>query len=203
MRLTVDALSVSRGERTLVRDLSFTLRPGEAAALVGPNGAGKTTLLRAIAGLIRPDAGMIAFHDGDAPLESEDARARLHWVGWQDGLKTGRGARDELRFWAAWAGAEAAAADAALETVGLAAAADLDVRRLSVGQRRRLALASLLTAPRTLWLLDEPLAPLDDAWRARFGELMAAHLAGGGAILVAAHDPLPIPAREITVGTQA
>jgi heme exporter protein A len=76
---------------------------------------------------------------------------------------------------------------------------DLEVRRLSAGQRRRLALSRLLAAPRTLWLLDEPLSPLDTRWRGRFGELMAAHLAAGGLILAAVHDPLPIPAKSLEI----
>jgi heme exporter protein A len=75
--------------------------------------------------------------------------------------------------------------------------AELEVRMLSAGQRRRLALARLVAAPRPLWLLDEPLAPLDAARRALFGELMAAHLKGGGLILAAVHDPLPVPARAL------
>ena len=74
------------------------------------------------------------------------------------------------------------------------------VRRLSTGQRRRLSLARLVASPRPLWLLDEPLTPLDAAWRARVGELMRAHLDGGGLILAAVHDPLPVPARELPVG---
>ena len=74
---------------------------------------------------------------------------------------------------------------------------DLAVRHLSAGQRRRLALARLIAAPRTLWLLDEPFAPLDARHRARLGELMSAHLAGGGLLIAAVHDPLPIPARTV------
>jgi heme exporter protein A len=73
------------------------------------------------------------------------------------------------------------------------------VRKLSAGQRRRLALARLAASPRSLWLLDEPLAPLDRDQRGVFGELMAAHLAGGGLILAAAHDPLPIAVRPVEI----
>ena len=76
----------------------------------------------------------------------------------------------------------------------------LEVRKLSAGQRRRLALARLLTSPRSLWLLDEPLAPLDASRRTRFGELMHAYLEGGGMVLAAVHDPLPIPARTVAIG---
>jgi heme exporter protein A len=61
------------------------------------------------------------------------------------------------------------------------------------------ALARLLAAPRPLWLLDEPLSPLDSHWRARLGMLMAAHLEGGGMILAAVHDPLPIDAKRVEI----
>ena len=67
------------------------------------------------------------------------------------------------------------------------------------GQRRRLSYARLLAAPRPLWLLDEPLSPLDAAWRARFGAMMQRHLDGGGLILAAVHDPLPIKALSLEI----
>ena len=73
------------------------------------------------------------------------------------------------------------------------------MRRLSAGQRRRLSLARLLAAPRSLWLLDEPLSPLDADWRVRFGEIMKQHLAGGGLIVAAVHDPLPIAAVNVEI----
>lgn len=195
--LVIERLSLRRGGRTLFEDLSLELRAGQAAALIGRNGAGKTSLLRAVAGLLAPEAGTIAF----TGAEAAEARARaLHIVGHQDGLKTGRTAREELDFWNRWLGAAPEAARRAIDVLQLVTLLDLEVRRLSAGQRRRLAMARLLAAPRPLWLLDEPLSPLDAHWRARFGELMAEHLAGGGLILAAVHDPLPIPAAEIEVG---
>jgi heme exporter protein A len=195
-RLELSGLAVSRGARRLFTDLSLALAAGEACALTGPNGAGKTSLLRAIAGLVRLDAGTIGF--GGA--EPADARAAgLHLVGHQDGLKPARTAAEELRFWRRWGGGTADAEAAAVEQLGLASLMDLEVRRLSAGQRRRLALARLVAAPRPLWLLDEPLSPLDAAWRKRFGAMMGEHLAGGGLILAAVHDPLPIKAKVLEI----
>lgn len=195
--LTVSALTVSRGERTLFRDLSFDLAAGEALALTGANGAGKTSLLRALAGFIRPDAGTIAFADTDA---GEARTKHLHWLGHLDGLKTGRRAREELVFQARWSGADAVGIAAAVDVLALEPLLDLEVRKLSAGQRRRLAFARLIATPRPLWLLDEPFAPLDARWRAALGLLMQAHLDRGGAILAAVHDPLPIPAGALDIG---
>ena len=195
--LTVSGLSVSRGERVLFRDLGFSLASGEVLALTGANGAGKTSLLRALAGFLRPDAGTVAFGETD-PAE---ARARhLHWLGHLDGLKGARRAGDELAFQARWFGADADGIAAAVDVLALGPLLDLEVRKLSAGQRRRLAFARLVAAPRPLWLLDEPLAPLDARWRAAVGVLMQAHVDRGGAVLAAVHDPLPVPAREIEIG---
>lgn len=195
--LTVSSLTVSRGERVLFRDLSFELASGEAVALTGANGAGKTSLLRALAGFIRPDAGTVAFAD----IEPAEARAsHIHWLGHLDGLKTGRRAREELTFQARWAGADADGIAAAVDVLALEPLLDLEVRKLSAGQRRRLAFARLIAAPRPLWLLDEPFAPLDTRWRAALGLMMQAHLDKGGAILAAVHDPLPVAARDIEIG---
>lgn len=202
--LVLDGVSVWRGERRLFEGLDLTVRPGEAVALTGANGAGKSSLLRTIAGLLHPEAGRIRFDRDEQDLVLEVARTRhMHLIGHQDGFRSGRTARDELAFQVGWCGGGPGGIDEAVRALGLEGLMDLEVRRLSAGQRRRLALARLLAAPRSVWLLDEPLSPLDARWRAEVGQLMQAHLAGGGILLAAVHDPLPIPARNCPVGEAA
>jgi heme exporter protein A len=200
--IAIDGLSVSRGARRLFDGLSLEVKAGEAVMLVGANGAGKTSLLRAIAGLLRPDSGAVSFLASDGQvLDPDEARSHgLHFVGHHDGLKTQRKAGEEFAFWADWMGGSEEGRTAAIDSYDLKPLLDLDVRVLSAGQRRRLALSRLKAAPRSLWLLDEPLAPLDARWRAAMGLEMAHHLQGGGLILAAAHDPLPVPHRTVEVG---
>jgi heme exporter protein A len=198
--LTVEGLALQRGERVLFRGLDLQVSAGEAVALTGANGAGKTSLLRAVAGFIRPSAGRIIFEGRGGGLSPDDARrAGCHLVGHQDGLKPGRRARDELLFQAHWHGGTTAAALAAAGRLGLTRLLALEVRVLSAGQKRRLALARLIASPRPLWLLDEPLAPLDATSRALLGVVMAEHLASGGLIVAAVHDPLPLPVRALEI----
>ena len=194
--LELRGVGVSRGGRRLFADLSLRLASGQACALTGANGTGKTSLLRAVAGLVALDAGEVVFEGAEA---SEARASELHLLGHLDGLKPARTAREELGFWSLWQGGSAASAQSAAAALELGPLMDLEVRRLSAGQRRRLALARLLAAPRPLWLLDEPLSPLDAGWRTRFGAMMQAHLAGGGMILAAVHDPLPIAAISLEI----
>ncbi len=193
-RLKIEDAALARGGRRLFEGVNLDLVGGEACTLTGANGSGKTSLLRAVAGLAALEAGRISF--GDADLG--EARGRgLHLVGHADGLKGARTVREELDFWTLWTGGTSAGAARAAEALNLAPLMDLEVRRLSAGQRRRLALSRLVAAPRPLWLLDEPFSPLDTNWRGRFAELMAEHLYGGGLILAAVHDPLPLAARTL------
>jgi heme exporter protein A len=196
--LHVENLAISRGERRLFEALGFAAAAGEAVAVTGANGAGKTSLLRCLAGLLRPDTGTVRFEGPGGEVDADEARrGAIHLLGHQDGLKVARTAREELAFQCRWTGAGEPAIAAAIETLDLGPLLDLEVRMLSAGQRRRLALGRLVASPRPLWLLDEPLAPLDAARRTRMGELMRAHLAGGGMILAAVHDPLPIASRAL------
>lgn len=196
LTLQIEDLALSRGGRRLFSGLGLRMEPGQACALTGANGSGKTSLLRAVAGLCAVDSGRIAFGNADPA----SARATsLHLLGHLDGLKASRTAGEELAFWTGWQGGTPSAMAAAVRRLDLHRLLDLEVRRLSAGQRRRLALARLLSAPRPLWLLDEPLSPLDARWRAEAMEIMAGHLSGGGLILAAVHDPLPLAALALEI----
>ena len=196
--LVLQDLAVTRGGRVLFSDLNLHLKAGEAISLTGANGAGKTSLLRVVAGLAQPSAGRLRYLGQRGQLDPREAQSLdIHFAGHQDGLKAQATVQSELSFWARWAGGSMAARDAAVQRYGLTPLLGLETRRLSAGQRRRVALARLAAAPRRLWLLDEPMAPLDAATRATFAEEMRAHLASGGLILAAVHDPLPIPTREV------
>ena len=157
--------------------------------MTGPNGAGKSTLLRAIAGFLPLAAGAFALEGGasDASIGEQ-----AHYLGHVDALKgaltaartsrSGRRARAAIR--------RAASGAARSQRLGLAHVADLPVRALSAGQKRRVALARLLVAPRPLWLLDEPTTALDAAAQGLFAEIMREHLGAGGLIVAATHAPL-------------
>ena len=200
--IKIGSLTVARGERRLFEAFGLQLAAGEAVALTGANGSGKTSLLRAVAGLLRPESGEIAFlGPAGAALDPDEARSRhTHLIGHQDGLKSSRTAAEELQFQAAWTGAAPGGVEGAIEALGLKPLLGLEVRRLSAGQRRQLAFGRLVASPRSLWLLDEPMAPLDADRRALMGRLMQQHLKGGGLILAAVHDPLPFKARTVEVG---
>jgi len=198
MRLLIEDLACVRGERRLFDSLGFTVAAGEAAVVTGPNGAGKSSLLRLIAGLLRPAGGRILLEgrEGDGPLG-----ASAHFVGHLDGVKSALTVRENLEFTRALLGGEAAATDAALARLGLAPLASLPARMLSAGQKRRLALARLLVATRSLWLLDEPTTALDAEGRETFAALAEEHLARGGIVVATTHAPLGFPrAQEIRLG---
>ncbi|MEM6627877.1 MAG: heme ABC exporter ATP-binding protein CcmA [Pseudomonadota bacterium] len=182
--LHVRSISAFRGYRRLYDDVSFALRSGEAIELRGPNGAGKTTLLRILAGLTQPASGEIAFDLGGSLA---DMGSHAHFLGHLDAVKAGESAAAQARFWAQYFDAPLSAADAALSRVGLEKRQNVPGRGLSAGQKRRLALARLVMAPRPVWLLDEPFASLDIQGRELVLDLVEAHRAAGGAAIVALH----------------
>jgi heme exporter protein A len=197
--LRAEGLACRRGERLVFAGLSFRVPPGGALVLTGSNGSGKTSLLRVAAGLLAPAAGRL--HWGDWPIDGDIAahRARLHYVGHQDAVKSALTPRETLSFWVALhgaAGARPGAVDCALDALGLDDAADWPCRWLSAGQRRRLALARLLAAPAPLWLLDEPTSTLDGNGRKRIENIIAAHRAGGGSVLLSTHSTVALPGSQ-------
>lgn len=202
--LGVEGLALARGGRLVVRDLTFSVSGGEALLVTGPNGAGKSTLLRALAGLLRPAAGVVGVR-GPGIDPEDPPGSRAHYVGHADALKGALTARENLTFWgAALGGGHAVDPRDALEQVGLSHVADMPAGWLSAGQKRRTALARLFMAPRPIWILDEPATALDKAAQGRLAAAMAAHRARGGLVVAATHAPLGLDdANELRLGEVA
>lgn len=173
--------AVRRG-RILFGGLSLALSPGDALVASGPNGAGKSTLIRIAAGLLVPAAGTVTRRGATALLTEASA------------LDGDRALGDALGFWARldggvdWRGA--------LDALGIAHLADVPVRMLSTGQRRRAAMVRVIASGAPLWLLDEPASGLDGEAVARLEAAIAAHRGGGGAVLVATHQPVALPGAQ-------
>ncbi|MES2338976.1 MAG: heme ABC exporter ATP-binding protein CcmA [Pseudomonadota bacterium] len=179
-RLTLAGLACERGGRTLFRGVDLDLRAGAAAVVTGPNGVGKSSLIRTVAGLLDPAAGSVT-RDGAVALLTEASA-----------LDPERTLRAALHWWAALDG-RADAVDQALDDVGLRDLADMPVRWLSTGQRKRAGLARVIAAGAPIWLLDEPANGLDAAAVGVLAALVARHRASGGIALVATHLPIAVP----------
>ncbi len=182
-------LTLWRGTTRLFESLSFAIAPGAALMIEGPNGAGKTTLLRVIAGLTMPETGSVAWQGLPLREQLQAGRLRLAFAGHALALKTELSTRQNLQFFARLAGLQARV-DEILQAAGLGACADLEVRLLSAGQRRRAALARVLLSGAELWLLDEPQTNLDSDGREFLEEAIRGHLRRGGMAAIAAHQPL-------------
>lgn len=176
--------------RKVLRDLTLALQPGEKVALLGLNGSGKTTALASVVGLV-PHSGEIRVGGtilSEATLSS--VRSRVGFVfnvpedqilfptPWEDVAfaLTRKGVpRSDARARAAWM----------LEQVGLAGMEDVDVHKLSHGQKQRVALAGALISSPELLVLDEPSAGLDPPGKQQLAGLLSRQEA---AVLVASHD---------------
>lgn len=177
--LSAHDLACRRGDRLLFRRLSFALEAGAACHVTGANGAGKTTLIRALAGLTTPYAGEVR-RTGALGLLDER-------TGLDPDLPLGRA----LAFWFGLDGL--AEADAIMARLRLDVLAEVPVRYLSTGQKKRAALARVLGQTAPVWLLDEPLSGLDVASQALVSTLVRDHCASGGIALIASHQPLDVP----------
>jgi heme exporter protein A len=180
-----------RGDRHILRDVSFAVRPGEFLKITGPNGVGKTTLLRVVCGLLPAESGAILWRGSPVRGASDEFHADLAYLGHPNSLKADLSGRENLTFLAGLRqDLSLATIDAALNRVGILSRADLPSRSLSAGQKRRLALARLLLADALLWVLDEPVTNLDRAGVSLVEDLVREHVGRGGLALAAAHQQL-------------
>lgn len=186
--LRLSSVACLRGGVTLLEDVSFALEAGQALVLRGPNGSGKTTLLRTIAGLQPAFSGSI-----------EAAPESIAYAAHADGLKSVLSVEENLTFWSGLFGGGDIAP--ALDAFDLAALRHRRAFALSAGQKRRLGLARLLLTRRSVWVMDEPTVSLDAHAVGQFADMVQAHLAKGGASVIATHTDLDLDAKTLDVSS--
>ena len=197
-RLDVENLHLWRGDRHVLRGVSFSLSCGECLQVTGPNGSGKTSLLRTLCGLMYPEEGRVLWKGQDVRADLPAFHAELAYLGHEPPLKGELSARENLRYWIGVRRRVASVTfDAALELVGASAWCDRMARTLSAGQRRRVALAGLVLLMAPLWLLDEPTTNLDTEGQQLVGNLIAEQRARGGMVVTAVHHELPGNPRDL------
>ena len=168
--LRFDGVSLRRGGRLLFEDVDLAVASGDALQVTGPNGSGKSSLIRLAAGLLHAERGRVertplALADDALALDRELPLQRA------------------LQFWGG-------GVEPALHALGLTALAQAPVRLLSSGQQKRATLARVVASGAALWLLDEPLNALDSEGAKRLSDIIAKHIASGGGVLAASHQPL-------------
>ncbi|MBW5254319.1 ATP-binding cassette domain-containing protein [Streptomyces sp. P01-B04] len=158
--IEVNGLTKRYGTATAVKDLTFTVRPGEVTGFLGPNGAGKTTTLRMLLGLVEPTAGTATLQG--RPFR-EHPRGLRHVGALLDAgdVHGGRTARAHLAMLARSNSIPRSRVDQLLQDVGLAGAARRRVGGFSLGMRQRLGIATALLGDPPVLLFDEPLNGLD------------------------------------------
>jgi len=184
--IVVDNFSKSYGSHPVVDQLHFTVHRGEVFALLGPNGAGKTTTVETLEGYRRPDQGSVRVLGRDPIREAQSLKPLIGVMLQQDGLYPALTAREILRLYAGYF-REPQNIDALLECVGLSAAARTRCRRLSGGQKRRLALAVALVGNPSLVFLDEPTAGMDPQARLATWEIIRDLKQRGATVLLTTH----------------
>lgn len=196
--LVAENLHLWRGEQHVLRGISFMLARGQCLQIMGANGSGKTTLLRALCGLVPLEEGQVHWHGQPVTRSPHGFHAELSYLGHDNGLKPDLTAVENLRFATQLrrrVGREEIIA--ALERTGVADCHAMLLRRLSAGQRRRVALARILLTEAPLWVLDEPAANLDPRGQSLVTDLLATHLTRSGMAIVATHQVLGLSAPQL------
>ena len=189
--IEVRNLAFSYRRRAILRDVSFVVSPGEVVSVIGANGAGKTTLLKILATLAVPDEGQILLDGSDALAKPLRYRRQIGYLPELPALDDDMTVRDYLRYRANLKGEPARRVRRRVnEAAEICRVADLmraPLRSLSLGLRKRVALAdALLLRPRVL-LLDDFLAGLDTSMRRTAGEILSS-AAAFSSVIVTGHE---------------
>jgi len=187
--ISIDAVSKRFASLQALDHISFTVEHGEFFALLGPNGAGKTTLISAMAGLSRADSGQIRIMGHDVVAESRAARMKLGVVPQELVFDPFFTVRETLTFQSGYFGIRHNDAwiDELLHKLGLTDKANVNMRALSGGMKRRVMVAQALVHRPPVIVLDEPTAGVDVELRQSLWAFVKELNAAGHTIVLTTH----------------
>jgi lipopolysaccharide export system ATP-binding protein len=191
-RIVAEGVTVTKGGRTIVRDVTMSVRGGEVLGVLGPSGAGKSTFFDALVGEVDLTSGRVLLGDRDVSGQPLWRRARsgLGYVPQSPSILYDLSVRENLRAFIQIA-RHKTPDDSEIERdalrVGLAAQLDVRAGSLSGGERRRLELGRALTAEPSVLVCDEPFAGVDPEGASHLGSLLAGLAGRGVAVLLADH----------------
>jgi len=188
-QLTINNLTLFRGEKYLFKGISFVLSSGDLILITGPNGSGKTTMLRAIAGLLEPEVGKVSWNQKSISNNRQTYHENISFISHTHGLKGSLSIIENLKFEANLHNYRLDNIEDALERLSLQLIKNIPFKHLSAGQKRRASLARLMLNDSALWLLDEPTSNLDTDAHDIFKELLNEHIFNKGLCVLATHHP--------------
>jgi ABC-2 type transport system ATP-binding protein len=183
--IEVRDLVVKRGKRVVLDGFTCSIPRGSITGLLGPSGSGKTTLMRAIVGVQIVESGYVTVLG--EPAGSASLRRRMGYLTQAPSVYNDLTARENARYFASLYGLGKAAANAALDAVGLRDAADQLVANLSGGQRSRASLACALVGRPEVLVLDEPTVGQDPVLRDELWDRFRELAADGATLLISSH----------------
>ena len=191
--LKAEGLECIRNDMVLFQNLSLAVASGEVLQIKGPNGCGKTSLLRILCGLALPNEGAVYWNDKDIREYNGEYVQHVNYVGHYNGIKVELTPSENLHVSNALSTTRnGSSPEQALQQFGLYGYEDTPVRKLSSGQKRRVALARLLLTHAHLWILDEPFTSVDDAGRKFIADVLKSHMDAGGILILVSHEPVSI-----------
>jgi heme exporter protein A len=198
--IMIEALSLSftRQAQTLFQNIHFTLNPGDLLQIQGANGSGKSTLLRILAGFLRLSSGDIRYQQTSIYESASQYQNNIAYLGHTNAIKPAFTVTENLVSYCRLMGLHSLCPiDSLLEAFCLKNAKKKFAYQLSAGQQRKLAFVKLLLSQKSIWLLDEPTVALDKAGVETFIDQLEKHLAAGGIVIMATHQPFAINTQSI------
>ncbi len=190
MIFEVKNLACRRGERYLFRKLSFSLQEGQLFVVQGQNGAGKSSLLKILAGLGAPLKGSIQWQGKPLRRFDTDYHAVMSYLGHKNSLRKTLSPLENIYAHSILSGSKASLLSNAEELLcafDLGQHAHLPCEKLSAGQKRKVALSTIILQQKLIWILDEPFTALDEVSIQALVNFFKAHLAKKGIIVIASH----------------
>lgn len=188
MGIAVEHIRKSYGRKQVLTDITFSANEGECVGILGGNGCGKSTLLGILAGVNRARGGRFIYNDTDLLHEANRRAEAVGYVPQGTPLIEELTARDNLRLWYNAEDIETSLKSGVLAMLGINEFLRTEVRKMSGGMKKRLAIGCSVAHSPKILIMDEPSAALDLTCKERIANYLKDFRAGGGITVLATHD---------------